>query len=72
MKSVLKKIGHHLSDISNDSRNIKKDSLFLAYPGIHDDGRAYIEAAIKKEPKQFFMKRKILFGKKHGVQTIML
>ena len=39
MKSVLKKIGHHLSDISNDSRNIKKNSLFLAYPGIHDDGR---------------------------------
>ena len=31
-----------------------------------------LKRLLKKEPKQFFMKRKILFGKKHGVQTIML
>ena len=42
MKSVLKKNRQHLSDISNDSRHTKKNSLFLAYPGIHQDGRSYI------------------------------
>ena len=64
MKSVLKKIGHHLSDISNDSRNIKKDSLFLAYPGINDDGRAYIEAAIKKGAKAILYEKKNFVWKK--------
>jgi len=64
MKSVLKKIGHHLSDISNDSRHIKKDSLFLAYPGINDDGRAYIEAAIKKGAKAILYEKKNFVWKK--------
>jgi UDP-N-acetylmuramyl pentapeptide synthase len=49
MKSELKKIGLHLSDISNDSRFVKKNTLFLAYPGLHFDGRNYIPEALKKE-----------------------
>ena len=58
MKSVLKKIGNHFSDISNDSRHTKKNSLFLAYPGIHHDGRDYIEAAIKKGAKVILYEKK--------------
>jgi UDP-N-acetylmuramyl pentapeptide synthase len=58
MKSVLKKIGHRISDISNDSRHIKNNSLFLAYPGLHNDGRAYIEAAIKKGAKIILYEKK--------------
>lgn len=58
MKSLLKKIGHNLSDISNDSRKVKKNSLFLAYPGIHSDGRSYIAEALKKGAKAIFYEKK--------------
>ena len=64
MKSVLKRIGHQLSEISNDSRYIKKNSLFLAYPGIHHDGRSYIEAAIKKGAEVIFYEKKNFIWKK--------
>ena len=64
MKSVLKKIRQHLSDISNDSRHTKKNSLFLAYPGIHQDGRSYIEAAIKKGTQVIFYEKKNFVWKK--------
>lgn len=58
MKSELKKIGLHLSDISNDSRFVKKNTLFLAYPGLHFDGRNYIPEAIKKGAKAIFYEKK--------------
>ena len=58
MKSVLKKIGHNLSDISNDSRHVKKDSLFLAYPGTLTDGRKYIAEALKKGAKAVVYEKK--------------
>jgi len=64
MKSVLKKIGNHFSDISNDSRHTKKNSLFLAYPGMHYDGRDYIEAAIKKGAKAILYEKKNFVWKK--------
>ncbi len=64
MNNVLKKIGHHLSDISNDSRHTKKNSLFLAYPGAHHDGRNYIEAAIKKGAKVILYEKKNFIWKK--------
>ena len=64
MKSVLKKNRQHLSDISNDSRHTKKNSLFLAYPGIHQDGRSYIEAAIKKGAQVIFYEKKNFIWKK--------
>ncbi len=64
MKSVLKKIGHRISDISNDSRHIKNNSLFLAYPGLHNDGRTYIEAAIKKGAKIILYEKKNFVWKK--------
>ena len=64
MKSVLKKIGNHFSDISNDSRHTKKNSLFLAYPGMHHDGRDYIEAAIKKGAKAILYEKKNFVWKK--------
>ena len=58
MKSVLKKIEYNLSDISNDSRHIKKNSIFLAYPGIHTDGRKYIAEALKKGAKAIVYEKK--------------
>lgn len=64
MRSVFKKIGHRISDMSNDSRHIKKNSLFLAYPGIHNDGRAYIEEAIKKGAKVILYEKKNFVWKK--------
>jgi len=64
MKSLLKKIGNHFSDISNDSRHTKKNSLFLAYPGMHYDGRDYIEAAIKKGAKAILYEKKNFVWKK--------
>ena len=64
MKSVLKKIGCRFSDISNDSRHIKNNSLFLAYPGLHNDGRTYIEAAIKKGAKIILYEKKNFVWKK--------
>ena len=64
MKSVLKKIGNHFSDISNDSRHTKKNSLFLAYPGMHHDGRDYIEAAIKNGARAILYEKKNFVWKK--------
>ena len=64
MKSVFKKNRQPLSDISNDSRHTKKNSLFLAYPGIHQDGRSYIEAAIKKGAQVIFYEKKNFIWKK--------
>ena len=58
MKNELKKIGLHLSDISNDSRYVKKNSLFLAYPGSHVDGRNYIAEALKKGAKAILFEKK--------------
>ena len=58
MKSVLKKIEYNLSDISNDSRHVKKNSIFLAYPGIHTDGRKYIAEALKKGAKAIVYEKK--------------
>ena len=58
MKSALKKIGYNLSDISNNSRHVKKNSLFLAYPGMHSDGRSYIAEALKKGAKAIFYEKK--------------
>jgi UDP-N-acetylmuramoyl-L-alanyl-D-glutamate--2,6-diaminopimelate ligase len=64
MKSELKKIGLHLSDISNDSRYVKKNSLFLAYPGLHVDGRNYIADALSKGAKVILYEKKDFVWKK--------
>lgn len=64
MKSELKKIGRHFSDISNDSRVLKKNTLFLAYPGIHVDGRSYIAEALKKGAKAILYEKKDFEWKK--------
>ena len=49
--------------ITTDSRQVRAGSLFLAYPGTHNDGRQYINDAIKNgasailwEPKDFAWK----------------
>jgi UDP-N-acetylmuramoyl-L-alanyl-D-glutamate--2,6-diaminopimelate ligase len=64
MKSELKKFGLHLSDISNDSRRVKKNTLFLAYPGMNVDGRNYIPEALKKGAKAIFYEKKDFVWKK--------
>lgn len=38
--------GQQFSSITADSRQVKKGSVFLAYPGVSSDGRAYISQAI--------------------------
>ncbi|MGP1454208.1 MAG: UDP-N-acetylmuramoyl-L-alanyl-D-glutamate--2,6-diaminopimelate ligase [Treponema sp.] len=37
-----------ITSLSYDSRTVKKGALFIALPGIHTDGAAYIEAAIQQ------------------------
>lgn len=37
-----------IHSITSDSREVEKDTLFIAYPGQSDDGRAYIAEAVKK------------------------
>jgi UDP-N-acetylmuramoyl-L-alanyl-D-glutamate--2,6-diaminopimelate ligase len=36
-----------ISDMTSDSRLVEKNSLFMAYPGSHGDGRNYIAQAIE-------------------------
>jgi len=46
--SLLSKLGLHQSftSITADSRQVVPGALFLAYPGVHSDGRDYISQAI--------------------------
>ncbi|MCX7126035.1 MAG: UDP-N-acetylmuramoyl-L-alanyl-D-glutamate--2,6-diaminopimelate ligase [Gammaproteobacteria bacterium] len=37
-----------IDNITNDSRAVSKNTLFLAYPGIQSDGRKYIQQAIDR------------------------
>ena len=48
MSNSLKKLLTEFKYLEQNSINIKKGSIFLAYPGEKNDGRNYIEAAIKK------------------------
>jgi len=41
-------LGVPLADLTADSRNVKMGSIFVAYPGTAQDGRAYIAEAIAK------------------------
>lgn len=46
--SQLEKQGVALKHLTADSRQVQVGSVFLAYPGEHQDGRKYIEQAISK------------------------
>jgi len=37
-----------ISGLQIDSRNVQKGDLFLAFPGVHTDGRKYIENAVSQ------------------------
>lgn len=37
-----------IEDITQDSRTVKPNSLFMAYPGLQSDGRRFIDQAISK------------------------
>ena len=37
-----------ITSLSYDSRTVKKGALFIALPGIHTDGAAYIDAAVQR------------------------
>lgn len=45
--SVLANFQQTFTGITADSRQVNPGSLFLAYPGTHSDGRAYIPQAVK-------------------------
>ena len=47
MSNSLKKLLTKYKYIEQNSANVKKGSIFLAYPGEKNDGRNYIEEAIK-------------------------
>ena len=47
MSNLLKKLLTEFKYLEQNSMNVKKDSIFLAYPGEKNDGRNYIEEAIK-------------------------
>ncbi|OGT53849.1 MAG: UDP-N-acetylmuramoyl-L-alanyl-D-glutamate--2,6-diaminopimelate ligase [Gammaproteobacteria bacterium RIFCSPHIGHO2_12_FULL_42_13] len=56
-----------INAITNDSRTVSKNTLFLAYPGAKSDGRAYIQQAIEKgacaicyEPNDFVLSKIII------------
>ena len=44
----LAQLGVPLADLTADSRNVKMGSIFVAYPGSVQDGRAYIAEAIAR------------------------
>ena len=44
----LAQLGVPLADLTADSRNVKLGSIFVAYPGTANDGRAYIAEAIAR------------------------
>jgi len=48
MSNSLKKLLTEFKYLEQNSKNIKKGSIFLAYPGESSDGRSYIDEAIKK------------------------
>jgi UDP-N-acetylmuramoyl-L-alanyl-D-glutamate--2,6-diaminopimelate ligase len=48
MSNSLKKLLTEFKYLEQNSINIKKGSIFLAYPGENKDGRNYIDEAIKK------------------------
>ena len=48
MSNSLKKLLTEFKYLEQNSTNIKKGSIFLAYPGESNDGRSYIDEAIKK------------------------
>ena len=48
MSNPLKKLLTEFEYLEQNSVNIKKGSIFLAYPGEIKDGRNYIDEAIEK------------------------
>jgi UDP-N-acetylmuramoyl-L-alanyl-D-glutamate--2,6-diaminopimelate ligase len=48
MSNSLKKLLTEFRYLEQNSMNIKKGSIFLAYPGENNDGRKYIDEAIRK------------------------
>ena len=46
MSNLLKKLLTEFKYLEQNSMNVKKDSIFLAYQGEKNDGRNYIEEAI--------------------------
>jgi len=45
--SILASLGQSFSAITADSRSVRAGALFLAYPGVKNDGRHYIQQAIQ-------------------------
>lgn len=45
--SILSSLNQSFTSVTADSRKVQAGSLFLAYPGSHNDGRQYITQAIK-------------------------
>lgn len=45
--SILTSLNQTFTSITADSRKVQAGSLFLAYPGVHSDGRNYIAQAIQ-------------------------
>jgi UDP-N-acetylmuramoyl-L-alanyl-D-glutamate--2,6-diaminopimelate ligase len=44
--ALLKRLGHPVSRITSDSRDVRPGDAFAAYPGVQRDGREYIPDAI--------------------------
>jgi UDP-N-acetylmuramoyl-L-alanyl-D-glutamate--2,6-diaminopimelate ligase len=52
--ALLKRLGHPVSRITSDSREVRPGDAFAAYPGTHRDGRAYIPDAIARGAGSIF------------------
>ena len=46
--TMLQSQGANVREITSDSRKVRDGALFLAYPGEHADGRAFIAQAVSK------------------------
>ena len=71
MSESLEQLIKLCSDVTNNSKEVKKGSLFIALPGSKHDGRDYISEAIKKGASAIiYEKKNFIYSSKVKVPVI--
>ena len=56
------KNSQNIIHITNNSKNVKKGSLFIAVKGVKQDGHAFLEDAVKNGAKVILIEDKIYYN----------